>query len=86
MLRTVFLDARQQIYDDLCKLVGTPKGAHAFVMDYTDRTEGKAKQTVHHNVRRTTTFAPAPEMPATPPPDAAGDTGAENEPDRMVPL
>lgn len=60
MLRTVMLDRRQVIYDSLCDLVKTPKGAHDFIKDLTDRVDGKPKQTVDHNVRRSTTFGPAP--------------------------
>lgn len=33
----------RSIYSSLTELVKTPKGAHAFVMDFIDRTEGKPR-------------------------------------------
>jgi hypothetical protein len=59
MLRTAFLDYRESIYKSLGDLVKTPRGALAFLSEYTDRTEGKAKQVIENNVRRVTTFAPS---------------------------
>jgi hypothetical protein len=89
MLRTVFLDKQEDIYKSLGDLVKTPKGALAFVSEFTDRTEGRAKQMVDHNVRRSTTFAPAPTASLDRPSEAAaetvtGDVGPDGE--RMVRL
>lgn len=85
MLRQVFHDQRQAIYDNLSKLVESPRGAHAFVMDYTDRTEGKAKQVIENHVRRSTTFAPAPEAQSTPPSESAAGTASETASETVGP-
>ena len=71
MLKQVFHDQRQAIYDNLSKLVESPRGAHAFVMDYTDRVDGKPKQGHELNVKHSTTFMLAPTEPTPPPSEAA---------------
>jgi hypothetical protein len=74
MLRTVMLDKRQAIYDSLCDLVMTPRGAHEFIKDFTDRTDGKAVQRIEKHVRRTTSFAAAPPVPSTAITEAEAET------------
>jgi hypothetical protein len=67
MLKTVAHDRRQAIYDSLCALVESPRGALEFTRELADRTEGKPTQ--RHDVLppRTTIFQRDPE----PDPDAA---------------
>src|SRR5687768_16323224 len=89
MLRMAFLDYRESIYKSLGELVNTPRGALAFLAEFTDRTEGKAKQVVEQQVKRTTLFAPAPAAPLSPQSDAAEEAATYTvgpDGDRMIRL
>lgn len=58
-------------------------------MDFTDRTEGKAKQVIENNVRRTTNFAPAPLKPPSSPSEPAAEAATNTlgpEDERMIRL
>ncbi len=75
MLKTVALDGREDIYQNLRKLVTTPMGALAFVRELADRTEGKPTQK-HELVRpRMTIFEqadPTDQGASGPPPPPRG--------------
>ena len=75
MLKTVALDGREDIYQNLRKLVTTPMGALAFVRELADRTEGKPTQK-HEVVKpRMTVFEqadPADQGASGPPPPPRG--------------
>jgi hypothetical protein len=63
MLKTVALDKRQQIYDSLCKLTESPRGALEFTRELADNTEGKPTQKHEVSVPRTTIFKKDPARP-----------------------
>src|SRR5205814_2458912 len=80
MLKTVALDAREDIYQNLRKLVTTPMGALAFVREFADRTEGKPTQKHEVLPPRQTVFEQADPTDqgasGPPPPRGAAPAGA----------
>jgi len=67
IFRTVLLDKRQNIYDQLCELTSTPMGALAFCREADDRIEGKPTQRHEVGPVRQAIFAPAPDDGQPPP-------------------
>jgi hypothetical protein len=57
MLRVVAHDKHGAIYDSLCRLVSTPRGAFQFIKEFADRTDGKPTQRHEMRTQRTTIFA-----------------------------
>ena len=76
MFRVIPSDKRQAIYDSLCKLVDTPRGALEFLREVADRTEGKPTQKHEVGPVRSTFFGPAPDPASAPLPGPPGPPGA----------
>jgi hypothetical protein len=61
MLKTVLLDKRAAIYENLAELCETPAGALKFVELAADRIEGKPTQRHEHRAARQTIFQRDPD-------------------------
>jgi hypothetical protein len=80
MLRLIFHDKRDRLYDNVSRMVETPAGAFAFLQEYIDRTEGRPVKKVERRSEHTSRFVfttrDGQEVPALPAPRLNAGTEA----------